>query len=96
MIDSNDQSKKLPEQWEGLRQALLTTRPTRSYNRPGPELAAFLDTLDALDFDIALYLILDLKVNCDLIPKLVPLIDRSCFEERLRFQIDDILKKLDL
>jgi hypothetical protein len=77
-------------QIEAWKRALRNAR-----RRPPPEIADFLDTLDAMEFHIAVYLIVDLKVPYDLIPKLIPLIDQRCFERRLTSEIDELLKKLE-
>jgi hypothetical protein len=63
--------------------------------RPAPEFGEYLDSLDALDFDIAVYLLVNLKISSEIISQLVPLIDRRCFEPRLQIQIDELLRELE-
>ena len=63
--------------------------------RPAPEFGRFLDTLDAMGFHIVLYLLAELKISSLVVPTLLPLIDRRCFEQRLTSEIDELLKKLE-
>ncbi len=73
----------------------MAKMPPRRLRGPSPEFGAYLDTLDAMGFHIALYLLGELKVPSSSIPTLVPMIDQRWFEDRLQFQIDDILKKFE-
>ena len=92
MNESNDQCMKA-EQSERLKRALLA-HPRRS-QIPSPEFVAFLNTQDALGINIVIYLVGKLKVDISVLPELVPLINRHCFEDRLNFEINDILKKIE-
>jgi hypothetical protein len=87
-------SSEEPSPGDKARKA-LTEIATCQRPRPSPEFAAFLESLDAMGVHIATYLICELKLNSSVLPKLLPLIDRRCFEERLEFEIDDMLKKFE-
>ena len=71
---------------EQIRQALRAASERR---RPAPEFQRFLNTLDAMQLHITLYLIADLKISPTVVPQLLPLIDPSCFEDRLKFEVDN-------
>jgi hypothetical protein len=95
-MENNEHGKLSPGQEvaRALREAFAKMPPRRPRG-PTPEFGAYLDTLDAMGIHIALYLLVDLKVPSSSLPTLLPMIDRSWFEDRLNFEINDILKKLE-
>ena len=78
----NDNPKPTPGQQVRTALAAAIGRP-RPRPRPTPEFAAFIDSLDAMQLHIAVYLLRDLKICSFVIPTLVPMIDRRWFEARL-------------
>lgn len=83
-----DRARKM----ESMKEALLHAGRKR---RPSREFQEFLNGLDLMGVHIALYLVVELKINVEAVPKLVPLIDPRCFEERLKLDVDDLLRKFE-
>ena len=75
-----------------LNAAMALPRPRPS---PRPEWLAFINSLDAMELHIAMYLLHDLRVDSHVIPALVPLINPRCFEARLEFEVTDVLKEIE-
>ena len=55
----------------------------------------YLNTLDAVSLNAALYLIAELKISPLVIPRLLHLLDQDRCKAVLEFQIDELLKKIE-
>jgi hypothetical protein len=56
---------------------------------------AYLNSLDAMQMHITMYLLWDLRIPSHSIPALVPMIDTRWFEARLESEVGGVLKKLE-
>ena len=91
-----DTDKPKPTPGHQVRDALAAARP---FYRPrpsrDPKVWEYANSLDAMDFHIARYLVNELKVPNSLLPALVPLIDQRWFEDRLEEEVTCVLRELE-
>ena len=90
----NDNPKPTPGQQVRTALAAAIGRP-RPRPQPTPEFAAYINSLDAMQLHIAVYLLRDIKISSFVIPTLAPMIDQRWFVDRLESEISFTLKELE-
>ena len=74
---------------ERVRQALSGHARWKAYS---PKFAAYLSSLDAMQFHTVLYLLTEVKISASVIPELWPLSEAHRFEKMLNTEIAELLK----
>jgi hypothetical protein len=91
-MDSDNPKPTPGQQVKALTAAMAVPRPRP---QPRPEFVAYVNSLDAMELNIAGYLLHDLKISSFVIPTLVPMIDQRWFVDRLESEISFTLKELE-